>query len=54
MAVKAVNNSVSLDRLTPILLVFLFKIYYLVNHHFFGKFWDSETYITMAIVSKED
>jgi hypothetical protein len=54
MAVKAVNNSASLDRLVPILLVFLFKIYYLVNHHFFSKFWDSETYTTMAIVSKED
>ena len=54
MAIKAVNDSASLDRLAPILLVFLFKIYYLVNHHFFGKFWDSETYIAIAIVSKED
>ena len=26
----------------------------MVNHHFFSKFWDSETYIAMAIVSKED
>ena len=54
MAVKAVNNSASLNRLALILLVFLLKIYHLVNHHFFSKFWDSETYITMAIVSEED
>jgi len=54
MAVKAVNGSTSLDRLAPMLLVFLFKIYYLVNHYFFSKFWDSETYIIMVIVSKED
>ena len=54
MAVKAVNNSASLNRLTLILLVFLFKIYYLVNHYFFSKFWDSKTYIAIAIVSKED
>ena len=53
MAVKAVNDSASLDRLAPILL-FLFKIYHLVNHHFFSKFWDSEIYIAIAIVSKED
>ena len=38
MAIKAINNSASLDRLTPILLIFLFKIYHLVNHHFFSKF----------------
>ena len=38
MAVKAVNDSASLNRLTPILLVFLFKIYHLVNYHFFNKF----------------
>jgi hypothetical protein len=54
MAVKAVNNFASLDRLISILLIFLFKIYYLVNHHFFSKFWDSKTYITMAIMSKKD
>ena len=54
MAVKAVNNSASLNRLVLILLVFLLKIYYLVNHHFFNKFWDSKTYITMVIVNKED
>ena len=54
MTVKAINDSASLDRLAPILLVFLFKIYHLVNHHFFSKFWDSETYIATAIVSKED
>ena len=54
MAVKAINDFISLNRLTPILLIFLFKIYYLVNHHFFSKFWDSEIYIAMAIVSKED
>ena len=54
MAVKAVNNSASLNRLALILLVFLLKIYYLINHHFFGKFWDSETYITIVIVSEED
>jgi hypothetical protein len=53
MAVKAVNNSISLNRLALILL-FLLKIYHLVNHHFFSKFWDSKTYITMAIVSEED
>ena len=54
MAVKAVNDSANLNRLTPILLVFLFKIYYLVNHHFFSKFWDSKTYIILIIVSEED
>ena len=54
MTVKAVNDSASLDRLTPILLVFLFKIYHLVNHYFFSKFWDSKTYIITAIVSKEE
>jgi len=54
MAVKAINDSASLDRLAPILLVFLFKIYYLVNYYFFSKFWDSETYIITVIVSKED
>ena len=54
MAIKAANDSINLDRLVPILLVFLFKIYYSVNHHFFNKFWDSETYITIVIVSKED
>ena len=54
MAVKAVNNFTSLNRLALILLVFLLKIYYLINHHFFGKFWDSETYITIAIVSEEE
>ena len=55
MAVKAVNNSASLNRLALILPVFfLLKIYYLINHHFFGKFWDSETYITIVIVSEED
>ena len=54
MAVKAVNNFASLNRLTLILLIFLLKIYYLVNHHFFSKFWNSETYITIVIVSKED
>lgn len=56
MAVKAINDSASLDRLAFILLVFffLFKIYHLVNHYFFSKFWDSETYIATAIVSKED
>ena len=54
MAIKAINNSASLNRLVLILLIFLFKIYYLVNHHFFSKFWDSKTYIIMAIVSKED
>ena len=54
MAIKAINNSASLNRLALILLVFLFKIYYLVNHHFFGKFWNSETYITIVIVSEED
>ena len=54
MAVKAVNNSASLNRLVLILLIFLLKIYHLVNHHFFSKFWDSKTYITIAIVSKED
>ena len=53
MAVKAVNDSASLNRLT-LITCFLFKIYYLVNHHFFSKFWDSETYITIAIVSEED
>ena len=55
IAVKAVNNSTSLDRLAPILLIFfLFKIYHLINHHFFSKFWDSKTYSTIAIVSKKD
>ena len=54
MAAKTVNNSASLNRLAPILLVFLFKIYHLVNHHFFNKFWDSETSITIAMVNKED
>ena len=55
MAVKAVNNSASLNRLALILLVFfLLRIYYLVNHHFFSKFWDSKTYIIMVIVSEED
>ena len=54
MAAKAVNDSASLNRLAPILLFFLFKIYHLVNHHFFNKFWDSEIYIAIAIVSKED
>ena len=54
MAVKAVNDSASLDRLALILLVFLFKIYHLVNHHFFSKFWDSKIYITIAIINKED
>ena len=54
MAIKAVNNSASLNRLVLILLVFLLKIYHLVNHHFFSKFWDSETYIIIIIVSEED
>ena len=36
-AVKAVNDSASLNRLTLILLIFLFKIYHLVNHYFFSK-----------------
>ena len=54
MAVKAINNFTSLNRLALILLIFLLKIYYLVNHHFFSKFWDSKTYIIMAIVSKEN
>ena len=54
MAVKAINNSTGLVRFIHMLLIFLLKIYYLVNHHFFSKFWDSETYITIAIVSEED
>ena len=55
MAIKAINDSANLNRLVLILLVFfLLKIYYLVNHHFFSKFWDSETYIIIAIVSEED
>ena len=55
MAVKAINNSASLNRLILILLIFfLLKIYYLVNYYFFSKFWDSETYIIIAIVSKEN
>ena len=54
MAVKAINNFISLNRLIFILLVFLLKIYYLVNYYFFSKFWNSETYIIIVIVSEED
>ena len=55
MELSEVDNGtkkIAINSLTTSALAAL--IYHLVNHHFFSKFWDSKTYITMAIVSEED
>ena len=54
MAIKAINNSTSLNRLVFILLVFLLKIYYLVNHHFFSKLGQRDLYYNGNSVRRTD